>query len=58
MRPRGVTLATVQKGYRDDSDGDDSLSQRQRQRQAPQLSLQVPNFADLLESLKQEFGSW
>ena len=38
MRPRGMTLAEVQKGYRDDGDGDDSLSQRQQQQQAPQLS--------------------
>jgi hypothetical protein len=38
MRPRGMTLAEVQKGYRDDSDGDDGLSQRQQQQQAPQLS--------------------
>jgi hypothetical protein len=33
-----MTLAEVQKGYRDDSDGDDGLSQRQQQQQAPQLS--------------------
>eukprot|EP01047_Picozoa_sp_COSAG01_P006495 COSAG01_NODE_235_length_20918_cov_41.045086_22_plen_71_part_00 len=33
-----MTLAEVQKGYRDDGDGDDSLSQRQQQQQAPQLS--------------------
>jgi hypothetical protein len=38
MRPRGMTLAEVQKGYRDDGDGDDSLSQRQQQQQALQLS--------------------
>jgi hypothetical protein len=39
MRPRGMTLAEVHKGYRDDDcDGDDSLSQRQQQQQAPQLS--------------------
>jgi hypothetical protein len=28
----------VRKGYKDDSDGDDSLSQRQQQLQAPHLS--------------------
>ena len=33
-----MTLAEVQKGYRDDGDGDDSLSQRQQQQQALQLS--------------------
>jgi hypothetical protein len=38
MRPHGVTLAVVRKGYKDDSDGDDSLSQRQQQLQAPHLS--------------------
>jgi hypothetical protein len=38
MRPHGVTLAVVRKGYKDDSDGDDSLSQRQQQLQASHLS--------------------
>jgi hypothetical protein len=38
MRPRGMTLAEVQKRYRDDVDGDASLSQRQQRQQAPQLS--------------------
>jgi hypothetical protein len=33
-----MTLAEVQKGYRDDVDGDASLSQRQQRQQAPQLS--------------------
>jgi hypothetical protein len=33
-----MTLAEVQKGYRDDGDGDGSMSQRQQQQQAPQLS--------------------
>jgi hypothetical protein len=30
-KARGVTLAVVQKGYKDDGDGDGSLSQRQQQ---------------------------
>jgi hypothetical protein len=38
MRPRGMTLAEVRKRYRDDVDGDASLSQRQQRQQAPQLS--------------------
>ena len=38
MRPRGMTLAEVQKGYRDDGDGDDSLSQREQHQQALHLS--------------------
>eukprot|EP01047_Picozoa_sp_COSAG01_P126773 COSAG01_NODE_55961_length_321_cov_1.518018_1_plen_55_part_00 len=33
MRPRGMTLAEVHKGYRDDGDGDDSLSQREQHQQ-------------------------
>ena len=38
MRPRGMTLTEVQKGYRDDGDGDDSLSQREQHQEALQLS--------------------